>query len=77
VVVSKKVSKSAVVRNRIRRRLYEAFRLQEQSVQKPYDMVLTVFHEQMATLPASDLQKLVRAQLKQAGIISVDRARIK
>ncbi|HTE57643.1 MAG TPA: ribonuclease P protein component [Verrucomicrobiae bacterium] len=70
VVVSKKVSKSAVVRNRIRRRLYEVFRQHESDISRPYDMVLTVFHEQLATLPSEDIQKLVRAQLKQAGIIS-------
>lgn len=70
VVVSKKVSKSAVVRNRIRRRLYEAFRQQEPAIDRPYDMVLTVFHEQIATLPSEDVQKLVQVQLKQAGIVS-------
>ena len=66
VVVSKKVNKSAVVRNRIRRRLYEAFRRQE--IKTPVDMVLTVFHEQVATLPAEELETLVRAQLRQAEI---------
>lgn len=67
IVVSKKVHKSAVVRNRIRRRLYESFRLQI-TEQTPYDMVVTVFHESLATLPAEDVQIMVAAQLKQAGI---------
>ncbi len=70
VVVSKKVSKSAVMRNRIRRRLYEAVRSHESSITKPYDVVMTVFHDQLATIPADELQRLVRAQLRQAGIIS-------
>lgn len=69
VVVSKKVSKSAVKRNRIRRRLYEAVRAYEPQLAKPYDIVMTVFHEQLAELPADELQRLVRAQLSQAGII--------
>ena len=69
VVVSKKVSKSAVVRNRIRRRLYEAMRQHEGDIQKPYDMVVTVFSEQVAELPADEVTRLVRAQLKQAKII--------
>lgn len=69
VVVSKKVSKSAVVRNRIRRRLYEAVRLEAPGMQTPHDMVITVFNEQVASLPAEDITKLVRAQLKQAKII--------
>lgn len=67
VVVSKKVHKSAVKRNRIRRRLYEAVRLQLTDA-PAFDMVLTVFHEQVAVLPADELTTLVRAQLKQAGI---------
>ncbi|MBA3758266.1 ribonuclease P protein component [Candidatus Saccharibacteria bacterium] len=67
VVVSKKVHKSAVRRNRIRRRLYEAFRLQAAAI-PPYDMVLTVFHEQIADIPSEELTLMVRAQLKQAGI---------
>jgi len=70
VVVSKKVSKSAVVRNRIRRRLYEAMRQHEAAIQKPYDMVVTVFSDQVAELPADEVARLVRAQLKQAKIIT-------
>ena len=70
VVVSKKVSKSAVVRNRIRRRLYEQVRLNEPLITARYDVVVTVFHEQVATLPADQLERLVRAQLREAGIIA-------
>ena len=44
VVVSRKVNKSAVARNRIRRRLYEAVRQLEVDIIRPYDIVLTVFH---------------------------------
>lgn len=69
IVVSKKVNKSAVTRNRIRRRLYEAVRRYESRIRSPHDMVLTVFSEQLATLPASDLDKLVASQLKKAKII--------
>ncbi|HUP26718.1 MAG TPA: ribonuclease P protein component [Candidatus Limnocylindrales bacterium] len=69
VVVSKKISKSAVVRNRIRRRLYEAVRYHEPALSQPYDMVITVFHEQLAILPPDELARLVRAQLRQAGIL--------
>lgn len=70
VVVSKKVSKSAVKRNRIRRRLYEAFRRHESAMIAPYDMVISVFSEQVAELEAPALERLVRAQLRQAGIIA-------
>lgn len=67
VVVSKKVHKSAVRRNRIRRRLYEAMRILAADIPS-YDMVLTVFHEQVADLPSEEVTAIVRAQLKQAGI---------
>jgi ribonuclease P protein component len=70
VVVSKKVSKSAVVRNRIRRRVYEAFRQQEPRITEAYDMVFTVFHEQLAEITHEELTKLVYTQLKQAGILN-------
>jgi ribonuclease P protein component len=69
VVVSKKVSKSAVTRNRIRRRLYEAVRHHESAITEPYDLVITVFGENIATLPADDIERMVVAQLKQAKII--------
>jgi ribonuclease P protein component len=67
VVVSKKVHKSAVKRNRIRRRLYEAIRLNAVGI-PAYDMVITVFHEQVGEMPAEELVKMVKAQLRQAGI---------
>lgn len=69
VVISKKVTKSAVARNRMRRRLYEAFRGFEADMVAPYDMVVTVFHEQLISLTGPELTRLVRAQLRQAGII--------
>jgi ribonuclease P protein component len=42
VVVSKKVAKSAVTRNRIRRRIYETFRLALPVDTPAYDLVVTV-----------------------------------
>lgn len=69
VVVSKKVNKSAVVRNRIRRRIYEAVRLLEDQITQPYDLVITVFHEQVADLASEDLKNSIKEQLKQANII--------
>ena len=68
-MVSKKVSKSAVVRNRIRRRLFEAVRLQSHKIKKPHDIVITVFHENMATISHEELTTLIRTQLSQAKII--------
>lgn len=69
IVVSKKISKSAVVRNRIRRRLYEAIRRQEPRLVVAYDLVFTVFSDVVATIPAEEVDRLIYTQLKQAGII--------
>jgi ribonuclease P protein component len=70
VVVSKKVSKSAVMRNRIRRRIYEAVR--ENIVpNEPYDLIFTVFSDIMATMPAPDLQAGVASKLRGARIATI------
>jgi ribonuclease P protein component len=65
VVVSRKVSKSAVVRNRIRRRLYELVR-RDQAVPLGMDLVFTVFDERLADLPPAKLQAIVDDLLKKA-----------
>jgi ribonuclease P protein component len=63
VVVSKKVHKSAVTRNRIRRRIYEIVRTEFQPA-KPIDLVITVFDEAVADMPADTLQATLTKQLK-------------
>ena len=70
VVVSRKVSKSAVVRNRIRRRLYEIVRKNAPMIAGPFDLVFTVYGEDVAKLSHANLQKTVLGQLKQANVIS-------
>ncbi len=67
VVVSKKVCKSAVKRNRVRRRIYEIIR-SNQLIQGVYDVVITVFSDQIADMPTEDLRRVLRAQLHQAGL---------
>lgn len=59
VVVSKKVSKSAVVRNRIRRRIYELMRRREQMFPPGLDMVFTVFSDELATMGTAKLETIV------------------
>jgi ribonuclease P protein component len=70
VVVSRKVHKSAVVRNRIRRRIYEAVRLHADQLAGPYDLIFTVFSPQLAEMPAPELKDLVHTQLKRANLLS-------
>lgn len=69
VVVSRKVHKSAVVRNRIRRRVYEVVRLQTTRIQGPFDIVFIAYNEQLASMPAEQLRLLVNEQLEKARIV--------
>jgi ribonuclease P protein component len=70
VVVSKKVDKSAVVRNRIRRRIFEIVRLEVSNSTGPYDLVFTAYNPQLAELPTEQLRKLIHDQLKKAAVLS-------
>lgn len=69
VVVSRKVSKSAVVRNRIRRRLYEIIRKHAAKIGGPYDLVFTVYGEDVAKLSHASLQKVVLDELARAQVL--------
>ena len=69
VVVSKKVSKSAVVRNRIRRRVYEAFRQEAVVITKPYDIIFMVYGIELATMDSSELKHVVASQLRKSNIV--------
>jgi ribonuclease P protein component len=69
VVVSRKTCKSAVVRNRIRRRIYEIVRQLEAQIIAPCDMVFTVYSETLAAMPAKELKELVTTQLSTANLI--------
>lgn len=66
VVVSRKVSKSALTRNRIRRRIYEIVRLSDAGIVPGTDLVFTVFDEQVAGLPATKLRAMIGELLEKA-----------
>lgn len=66
VVVSKKISKSAVKRNRIRRRLYEIVRLRLPEIDKPSEIVITVYQPDVIDLPTEKLSNIVDDAFKKA-----------
>lgn len=70
VVVSRKVHKSAVVRNRIRRRVYEILRRHEAEIRQPFDIVVTIFSEEVATMDAGVLEAAAVDVLSKAGILT-------
>ncbi|MEI8338681.1 MAG: ribonuclease P protein component [bacterium] len=66
VVVSKKVSKSAVVRNRIRRRIYEAVRTMPDKNLPGKDMIFTVHSDSLASVEDKKLKKDVTDLIEKA-----------
>jgi ribonuclease P protein component len=64
VVVSKKTSKSAVTRNRIRRRVFESSRTLSGYLEKPYDLVISVFDDSFADMPADQLSGHIKKLLE-------------
>ena len=59
VVVSKKVLKTAVGRNRIRRRVYEALRVNFDAVPKKMDYIFVVYAKDVKDMPFSELEKVL------------------
>ena len=70
VVVSRKVSKSAVVRNRIRRRLYEVIRTRLIAQSTGLAIVVTAYDEALQALAADDLYKETEYLLSKARTMS-------
>lgn len=63
VVVSKKVLKSAVGRNRIRRRVYEAIRLELPNFSAKKDCLFVVYSRDIKDIPFLELRHMVKELL--------------
>lgn len=70
VVISKKIHKSAVGRNRVRRRLYEIIRHQLDVLTGVHDVVITVRSAEVINLPHADIESELKQLFKQAGLYS-------
>lgn len=68
VVVSKKVMKSAVKRNRIRRRMYEAIRVQMPTLRADSDIVFIVTSPEILTASPDELAGVLRSCFTQADL---------
>lgn len=66
VVVSKKVLKSAVGRNRIRRRVYEAIRLELPTFTAHLDCIFVIYNRNILQLPFNELRRELRVLLDRA-----------
>ena len=66
VVVSKKVEKSAVKRNKIRRRIYEALRVNFDLIPKKRDYIFVVFTKEIINLDFRELEKVLGELVSQS-----------
>lgn len=69
VIVAKKVLKSAVKRNRMRRRIYEILRELEPRVKRSHDIALTVFSPELLDIPHEELRQQVIEVLDRAAVL--------
>ena len=68
VVVSKKVEKSAVGRNRIRRRIYEALRVNFEDIPKKQDYIFVVYSKELLKMPFGEIETLLGELVAEAKI---------
>lgn len=68
VVVSKKVHKSSVGRNRIRRRIYEILRHEHQDMHSTWDIAVIVTSGEVLAATHEELVEALRELFKQAGV---------
>ncbi len=68
VVVSKKVHKSAVGRNRMRRRLYEIVRNEQVRFDGIYDVAIIVTSAEVISVEHADLKRAIREVFTRAGM---------
>ena len=73
VVISKKVLKSAVGRNRIRRRIYEVIRHELPKFASPSDVVVLVFSREVMHMPHEELTEAIRDMFAEAGLYQKQR----
>lgn len=66
VVVSKKVLKSAVGRNRIRRRVYEAIRHELPDFTAPQDCLFVIYNKSILQTPFRELRRLIHELLERS-----------
>ena len=72
VIVSKKIAKSAVIRNRIRRRIYEVIRRHWDNIGPQTDFAVTALGADLAVIDADQVTEAVVDALHRAGVYRTD-----
>jgi ribonuclease P protein component len=68
VVVSKKVNKTAVGRNRIRRRVYEVIRRNFELMPKKTDYIFVIFSPDVITMQYGELEKMLGGLVEESKV---------
>ena len=68
VVVSKKVEKTAVGRNRMRRRVYEAIRKNFDSIPKKRDYVFMIYSKEVMRMPFGELEAVLGKLIEESKV---------
>ena len=68
VVVSKKVEKTAVGRNRMRRRVYEAIRMNFDSIPKKRDYVFMIYSKEVMRMPFGELEAMLGKLIEESKV---------
>jgi len=66
VIISKKVLKRAVARNRLRRRIYEIIRKEKIHTTPGFDVALSVFKGDLLEIPHEELKQKILSAFKNA-----------
>ncbi len=69
VVISRKINKSSVTRNRIRRKIYETIRQYDKQIEGGFDLIFNVYSDEIANMDINQVSDLIGVLLKQAKII--------
>ena len=68
VVVSKKVNKTAVGRNRIRRRVYEVIRRNFEYLPKKTDYIFVIYSSKVKTMKYTELEKMLGGLVEESKV---------
>ena len=68
VVVSKKVNKTAIGRNRIRRRVYEVIRRNFEYLPKETDYIFVIYTPEVMTMEVMELEKMLGGLVEEARV---------
>ena len=69
IVVSRKVSKSAVTRNLIRRRFYEVVGGVKEGIKNNTDLIFVVQNVDVVNLPFEELTQLINKSIVESGVL--------